>query len=73
MSEDDVAPALRRTKEFLVAAHLDPRVLRGARPEEAMELLAPKTPGLTRLLERSLREPGAARDPLTLWSRCAGA
>lgn len=69
MSADDVALALRRTKEFLVAANLDPEVLRGGRPEAAMRLLDPKSPGLMPLLERSLREPGPRQDPLMLFTR----
>ncbi|CAM5728461.1 Integral membrane protein OS=Streptomyces fumanus OX=67302 GN=GCM10018772_44390 PE=4 SV=1 [Streptomyces fumanus] len=63
-----MARALRRTKEFLVAANLDPGVLRGDRPEKAIALLDPKSPGLLAKVERSLRAPDRTDDPLLLFT-----
>ncbi|CAL9483001.1 hypothetical protein SUDANB145_03062 [Streptomyces sp. enrichment culture] len=69
MSKADVASALRMTKELLVASHLDPDVLGGGRPEKAIGLLDPKSPGLTDQVERSLSDPSREDDPLTLFTR----
>ncbi|WP_399887535.1 hypothetical protein ACGH7X_23215 [Streptomyces sp. BBFR51] len=69
MSEDDVAFALRRTKELLVAANLDPAVLRGERPDEALAVLDPKQPELLPKLRRSLSDPDEGHDPLRLFTR----
>lgn len=69
MSKDDVAFALRRTKELLVAANLDPAVLRGERPDEALDVLDPKQPELLPKLRRSLSDPDADHDPLRLFTR----
>ncbi|MFD0053332.1 hypothetical protein ACFVHR_06340 [Streptomyces sp. NPDC127168] len=69
MSEDDVAFALRRTKDLLVAANLDPGVLRGGQPDKALAVLDPKQPKLLPDLRRSLREPDEEHDPLLLFTR----
>ncbi|MDN3246092.1 hypothetical protein J2S54_002772 [Streptomyces sp. DSM 42143] len=69
MSEKDVAFALRRTKDLLVAANLDPAVLRGEWPEEALAVLDPKQPELLPRLRRSLREPDEDHDPLRMFTR----
>jgi hypothetical protein len=69
VTEDEVALALRRTKEFLVAANLDPAVLRGARPGKAIDLLDPKSPGLLAKVKRSLSAPDRTDDPLLLFTR----
>ncbi|MFI1755760.1 hypothetical protein [Streptomyces sp. NPDC020571] len=69
MSEDDVAFALRRTKELLVAANLDPAVLRGGHPDEALAVLDPKQPELLPKLRRSLSSPDEDHDPLRLFTR----
>ncbi|MFC8063465.1 hypothetical protein [Streptomyces sp. NPDC057293] len=69
MSEDDVAFALRRTKDLLVAANLDPNVLRGGQPDKALAVLDPKQPKLLPDLRRSLREPDEEHDPLLLFTR----
>ncbi|MGX1028738.1 hypothetical protein [Streptomyces sp. SAI-097] len=69
MSEDDVAFALRRTKELLVAANLDPAVLRGEHPDEALDVLDPQQPELLPKLRRSLRSPDEDYDPLRLFTR----
>ncbi|MFG2313635.1 hypothetical protein [Streptomyces tendae] len=69
MSKDDVAFALRRTKELLVAANLDPAVLRGGHPDEALDVLDPKQPELLPKLRRSLSSPDEDHDPLRLFTR----
>ncbi|WP_282700729.1 hypothetical protein [Streptomyces sp. CC219B] len=69
MSKDDVALALRRTKEFLVATNLDPKVLHGGRPTEAMALLDPQQPDVLPYLKRALRAPSREDDPVFLVSR----
>ncbi len=69
LGEDDVAFALRRTKELLVAANLDPAVLRGERPDEALAVLDPKQPELLPKLRRSLSDPDEDHDPLRLFTR----
>ncbi|MGW4495327.1 hypothetical protein [Streptomyces sp. NPDC004376] len=69
LSEADVALALRRTKEFLVATSLDPAVLRGGQPDKALALLDPEQPRTLPELRRSLRDPDAEHDPVTYVSR----
>ncbi|MFI7347204.1 hypothetical protein ACIBSR_13120 [Streptomyces sp. NPDC049936] len=69
MSEDDVAFALRRTKDLLVTANLDPGVLRGGQPDKALAILDPKQPELLPKLRRSLRAPDEEHDPLKLFTR----
>ncbi|MEU1051138.1 hypothetical protein ABZ397_00985 [Streptomyces sp. NPDC005876] len=69
VTEAEVARALRRTKEFLVAANLDPGVLRGERPARAIGLLDPKSPGLPAKVRRSLSAPDRTNDPLLLFTR----
>ncbi|MGW1168769.1 hypothetical protein [Streptomyces sp. NPDC001153] len=68
MSQEDVALALRHTKEFLVGTNLDPAVLRGGQPDSAMALLDPKQPQLSDL-RRSLRTPDRHHDLLQLVTR----
>ncbi|WP_316744438.1 hypothetical protein [Streptomyces sp. MK7] len=69
LSKDEVALALRRTKEFLVAANLDPAVLRGGRPDKALALLDPKNQDLLSDLRKWLHEPSHDNDPTVLFSR----
>ncbi|MGQ4406815.1 hypothetical protein ACN6K8_001738 [[Kitasatospora] papulosa] len=69
MSEDEVEQALRATRQFLVAANLDPATLRGETPREALDLLDPLQKGERKRLEQSLAEPGGERDPLVMFSR----
>ncbi|MFF6993832.1 hypothetical protein ACFY93_02530 [Streptomyces sp. NPDC008313] len=69
LSKGDVALALRHVKEFLVATNLDPAVLRGGRPKEALSLLDPKQPDLLDDVRRSLRDPDREHDPKMLISR----
>nr|WP_223188680.1 hypothetical protein [Streptomyces sp. TRM68416] len=69
MTEQDVELALRRTKEFLVATNLDPKVLRGGQPTEAMALLDPEQPSTLANFRKSLRAPTEKADPIGLVSR----
>ncbi|MFF5725490.1 hypothetical protein [[Kitasatospora] papulosa] len=69
MSKDEVERALRATRQFLVAANLDPATLRGEKPREALDLLDPLQKGERKRLEQSLVEPGGERDPLMMFSR----
>ncbi|MFG2598294.1 hypothetical protein [Streptomyces sp. NPDC048462] len=69
MSKADVALALRRTKEFLVATNLDPAVLRGGQPTAAMSLLDPQQPEVLPGLRRSLSDPDEKHDPLDMVTR----
>ncbi|MCM1965999.1 MULTISPECIES: hypothetical protein [unclassified Streptomyces] len=67
--KEKVSDGLRRAREFLVAANLDPEVLQGAWPAEAMELLDPQQPARAELTEH-LREPGLPdADPTELFTR----
>ncbi|WP_433340926.1 hypothetical protein [Streptomyces sp. CA-253872] len=69
LSEAEVGRALARTKDFLVASNLDPGVLRGARPDEALGLIDPRQRQVRDYVTRAFREPGPGSDPLRLFSR----
>ncbi|MET9372997.1 hypothetical protein ABZX98_02425 [Streptomyces sp. NPDC002992] len=69
MSKDQVAAALKRTKEFLVAANLDPAVIQGGKPEAALRLLDPQQSDLRPRLEKALATPTAENDPTHVFSR----
>lgn len=69
LSKDRVELALQQTKKLLVASNLDPKTLRGERPETALAVLDPKQPGTLDDLNRALRAPDKADDPLRLFSR----
>ncbi|MEV3855575.1 hypothetical protein AB0J38_14745 [Streptomyces sp. NPDC050095] len=69
MSKAQVARALARSKDFLVASSLDPKVLRGERPAEAIALINPHQPGQSTFLDTSLTSPSKEYDPLVLFSR----
>ncbi|MEU3980221.1 hypothetical protein AB0F77_08940 [Streptomyces sp. NPDC026672] len=69
LGKDEVAQALRRAKEFLVAGSLDPAVLGGARPADALALLDPKQPDVLKDVEGALRAPTERHDPVSLFSR----
>ena len=69
LSKDRVEQALKLTKKLLVAANLDPRTVRGERPEAALSVLDPKQPGLLDGLNTALRSPSGKHDPLTMFSR----
>ncbi|MCQ4202536.1 hypothetical protein M4J06_006966 [Streptomyces coelicoflavus] len=70
MGRADAELALRRTKEFLVAANLDPDVIAGGRPDEALDLLDPEAQkDLLPDQRRGLHEPSREHDPVGLFSR----
>ncbi|QNS03444.1 hypothetical protein [Streptomyces xanthii] len=69
MDEAQVAKALDRSRDFLVASSLDREVLRGARPSEAIAYINPKQPREQEFIETSLRSPSEKYDPLVLFSR----
>ncbi|MEU1936182.1 hypothetical protein ACH49O_23255 [Streptomyces coeruleorubidus] len=67
--EERVRQALKLTKKLLVGANLDPKTVRGARPEAALSVLDPQQPELLDELDTALRSPSAKHDPVTLFSR----
>ncbi|UOB10761.1 hypothetical protein MQE23_17525 [Streptomyces sp. HP-A2021] len=67
--KDRVEQALKLTKKLLVGANLDPKAVRGARPEAALSVLDPKQPGVLDGLGTALRSPSRKHDPVTLFSR----
>lgn len=67
--KDRVEQALKLTKKLLVGANLDPKAVRGARPEAALSVLDPKQPELLDELNTALRSPSREHDPVTLFSR----
>ncbi|MFF9899246.1 hypothetical protein [Streptomyces longispororuber] len=71
MDAAQVGRALRRSKQFMVAAGLDPRVLRGGRPARAIALLNPHQKDVQRYLRTALssKAPTPETDPLLLFSR----
>lgn len=67
--QEKVSDGLLRAREFMVAANLDPEVLRGAWPAGALELLDPQQPSRAEL-SAHLREPGLPdADPTELFTR----
>lgn len=68
MSKGQVTAALKRSKEFLVAANLDPAVVAGGKPVDALALIDPaeETRGL---LEGWLARPTERTDPTAVFSR----
>ncbi|MFJ7265278.1 hypothetical protein ACIQV3_01175 [Streptomyces sp. NPDC099050] len=69
LSPQQVGEGLRRAREFVVAANLDPAVLRGGQPTAALELLDPQEPVRARLAEH-LRSPGLPDgDPTEMFTR----
>lgn len=69
MSREQVAHTLKRSREFLVASSLDPAVLRGERPGEAIELINPHQADVKDYLSTAFRAPSKKNDPLMLFSR----
>jgi hypothetical protein len=69
LTKEQVATALRQTKNLLVGANLDPATLRGERPEAAIAVLDPKQPRTVDDVDRRLRAPDKKHDPLVLFSR----
>ncbi|EPH41532.1 hypothetical protein ABT390_08905 [Streptomyces aurantiacus] len=71
MSEDQVARALSRSRDFLAASSLDPGVLRGEHPEKAIALINPRQRDVQDYLATAFRAPSRDNDPLMLFSRFA--
>ncbi|MFE7119725.1 hypothetical protein ACFU99_30345 [Streptomyces sp. NPDC057654] len=69
MDRDEVAKALDRSRDFLVASSLDPGVLRGERPEKAIELINPRQDDVQHDLLTAFDKPSRKNDPLMLFSR----
>ena len=69
MSKAQVAQALTRSKDFLVASSLDPGVLYGERPRRAIALINPHQQDVQDYLKAAFRTPGRKNDPLRLFSR----
>lgn len=71
MDAAQVETALRQSRRFLVAAGLDPRVLRGERPTKAIALLNPHQKDVEEYLQTALssKAPTSEADPLLLFSR----
>ncbi|BFO14630.1 hypothetical protein SHKM778_10180 [Streptomyces sp. KM77-8] len=66
---DRIRAALTGTKEFLVAANLDPAVLRGEVPVKALELVDPAEKEYLDDLRDALREPTEQNDPVWAFTR----
>lgn len=67
--KEKVSDGLRRARDFMVAANLDPAVLRGAWPAAALELLDPQQPVRAELTAH-LRAPGLPdADPTEVFTR----
>ncbi|UNO41283.1 hypothetical protein [Streptomyces sp. MST-110588] len=71
MDAAQVERALRQSRDFLVAAGLDSRVLRGERPTKAIALLNPHQKDVQEYLRTALSStaPSPKTDPLLLFSR----
>ncbi len=71
MDAAQVERALRRSRDFLAAAGLDSRVLRGERPTKAIALLNPHQKDVQAYLRAALSSsaPTPKTDPLLLFSR----
>ncbi|MCT7355051.1 hypothetical protein N4P33_23275 [Streptomyces sp. 15-116A] len=64
-----IEQALRQTKEFLVAANLDPEVLKGGEPKKALALVDPLEKTYLAQLRAALREPSVNNDPVWTFTR----
>ncbi|MGA5132264.1 hypothetical protein ACPCTO_20910 [Streptomyces olivoreticuli] len=69
MSKQRVATALQLTKDFLVAANLEPATIRGERPAAALALLDPQQDDVSTMVTTALDKPDREHDPLKLFSR----
>ncbi|MFI9235306.1 hypothetical protein [Streptomyces sp. NPDC053079] len=69
LSKEQVASALKTTRDFLVAANLEPATIRGERPTAALALIEPRQEELTTKMNTSLSKPDREHDPLLLFSR----
>lgn len=69
MSEAQVKDALDSSRDFLAASSLDPAVLRGGQPAEAIALINPHQKDVQDFLATAFRAPSEENDPLLLFSR----
>ncbi|MGW7342202.1 hypothetical protein [Streptomyces sp. NPDC054854] len=69
VDQDRIADGLAKAKQFLVAANLDPAVLRGERPATALALLDPKDGDTHRRMRTAYERPTEETDPLELFTR----
>ncbi|MCC2279321.1 hypothetical protein LKL35_28390 [Streptomyces sp. ET3-23] len=69
LTKEQVAEALETTKKFLVAANLDPAVIRGERPETAIGLVEPHQKNTLADMSASLASPDQKHNPLQFFSR----
>ncbi|WP_189706514.1 hypothetical protein [Streptomyces anandii] len=69
MNKGQVAQALKKSRDFLVASSLDPGVLRGERPRKAIALINPHQRDVQDYLATAFRAPSRENDPLLLFSR----
>ncbi|MFF4405483.1 hypothetical protein ACFY2W_30380 [Streptomyces sp. NPDC001262] len=69
LTKEQVADALELTKKFLVAANLDPAVIRGERPQTAIDLVEPHQKNTIADMSASLASPDQKHDPLQFFSR----
>ncbi|MEU8432087.1 hypothetical protein AB0F18_04130 [Streptomyces sp. NPDC029216] len=65
----EVAEGLALAKRFLVAANLDPAVLRGERPTAALDLLDPEDTERRQDTAEAYEHPSREHDPLELFTR----
>ncbi|WP_405404695.1 hypothetical protein [Streptomyces sp. NBC_01104] len=71
MSKAQVARALERSRDFMTESNLDPGVLRGERPDEAIALINPEQEDVQQYLAAALTAPSRRNDPLRMFSRFA--
>ncbi|MFD7686305.1 hypothetical protein [Streptomyces sp. NPDC059781] len=64
-----IQAVLKGTKEFLVAANLDPAVLKGEQPKKALDLVDPAEKEYLADLRDALREPTEKNDPVWTFTR----
>ncbi|MFE1231385.1 hypothetical protein [Streptomyces sp. NPDC058745] len=69
LSEARIAAALKKVKDFLVAANIDPATVRGDRPAAALALMDPQGKELRDAMTRAVERPTEKDDPLALFSR----
>ncbi|MEU5719778.1 hypothetical protein AB0G71_29225 [Streptomyces sp. NPDC020403] len=69
ISTAQVEEFLRTTRQFLIAANLDPATLRGEKPREALALLDPRQKDVQDMLAGAWTRPDEEHDPLALFTR----
>ncbi|WP_053696585.1 hypothetical protein [Streptomyces sp. NRRL F-5755] len=69
LSKDEVADVLRKVRELLTDANLNPRTLRGERPTAALDLIDPFQTDVREDVAKGLAKPDRDHDPLRLFTR----